>query len=377
MKRNQIFGVFALVAILTLPASAHFMRVETEKVPMARLVTNLEKQITSNPKDVALHSKLARLHSMAYALKTDEYEMDKRNQEPWFGYTDTDKPPRQVKKIESTQAETEAKKHLQQAIAEYEKALAIDPKHLASRLGLGWCHDQAGDKAAALTHYRQAIAQAWPLENKNGGGLDTPVTLEAVNYMLPLLDPKEDANEIARINGYKATLMTRPRAVTPMLVPLEADAPLEDLVDADAAVSFDLDGSGLPRAWGWITPKAAWLVYDADDSGHITSGLQLFGGVSFWVFWNNGYEALAALDNNSDGELRGEELRHLALWQDTNSDGVSDVGEVKPLAAWGIIAISCRSQTHRSGIPFQSRGVSFRDGTTRPSYDWIAPSPSR
>jgi tetratricopeptide (TPR) repeat protein len=347
-----------------------FMRAETEKVPVARLVTNLEQRIALQPKDAGLHAKLARLHSMAYALKTDQYEMDKRNQEPFFGYTDTDKPPREVTKIESVKAVEEGKQHLQQAIAEYQQALALDPKHLASRLGLGWCLDQAGDKTAALTHYRQAIAQAWAKESKGEGGLDTPVTVETVNYIIPLLDPSKDAVEIARIKGYKVKAEQMPRAVTPILVPLEAGAPLEALVDPKAAVTFDLDGSGRPRQWGWITPKAAWLVYDAEDSGRITSGLQLFGSVTFWVFWGNGYEALAALDNNGDGELRGDELCHLALWHDANGNGVSDAGEVRPLAEWGITALSCCSQTHRTGIPFQPRGVTFQDGTTRPSYDW-------
>ena len=122
-----------------------------------------------------------------------------------------------------------------------------------------------------------------------------------------------------------------------------------------------------------ITPKAAWLVYDSDDSRVVTSGLQLFGNVTFWAFWNNGYEALAALDNNGDGELRGDELAHLALWQDANGNGVSDPGEIKPLAAWNIIGLSCRSQTHSTGIPFHPSGVMLKDGSTRPSYDWLAP----
>jgi hypothetical protein len=51
------------------------------------------------------------------------------------------------------------------------------------------------------------------------------------------------------------------------------------LTNPNARVAFDLDGSGLPRKWGWITPKAAWLVYDPAGEGRITSGLQMFGNV--------------------------------------------------------------------------------------------------
>ena len=58
---------------------------------------------------------------------------------------------------------------------------------------------------------------------------------------------------------------------------------------------------------------------------------------------------------------------------DANGNGVSEPGEVKPLAAWGITALSCRYETHPTGIPFSPRGVVFQDASTRPSYDWIAP----
>ena len=63
--------------------------------------------------------------------------------------------------------------------------------------------------------------------------------------------------------------------------------------------------------------------------------------MTFWLFWSNGYEPMRALDDNADGELSGAELQHLAIWHDRNRDGVSDAGEVRPLAAHGIVALSC------------------------------------
>jgi tetratricopeptide (TPR) repeat protein len=372
MKRMHRISMVALSTLLGFSAHAKFMRADTETVPVARLVTNLERQIAANSTNAGLHSTLARLHSMAFALKTNQFEATKRDQKPFFGYVNSDHPPTQVRKVDSAPAEAEARNHLKQAIAEYEKALATDPNHLASRLGLGWCLDQAGDKTNALTHYRKALAQAWEKEQNDGTGLNTPITSETVDYMLPLLDPDKDAKEIARIKGYKAAVSKHPRAVTPILIPLEANVPFDDLINPSAAVTFDLDGSGLPSQWGWITPKAAWLVYHPDKRQSIASGLQLFGNVTFWTFWNNGYEALSALDDNGDGELRGEELQPLALWHDANSNGISEPCEIQPLAAWNIIALSCRSQPHSSGIPFQPSGVLLKDGSTLPSYDWIA-----
>jgi len=95
-----------------------------------------------------------------------------------------------------------------------------------------------------------------------------------------------------------------PRAITPVAVPLKDNARLEDLLNPDAMVSFDADGSGLARRWTWITSDAGWLVFNSQHRP-ITSALQLFGNVTFWLFWENGYQALRSLDDDGDGRLRG------------------------------------------------------------------------
>jgi len=56
------------------------------------------------------------------------------------------------------------------------------------------------------------------------------------------------------------------------------------------------------------------------------------------------------------------------------TDGVSDPGEVQAVEFWGIQSLSCHYYQHPTGIVFSPRGVVFRGGTTRPTYDWIAPS---
>jgi hypothetical protein len=53
---------------------------------------------------------------------------------------------------------------------------------------------------------------------------------------------------------------------------------------------------------------------------------------------------------------------------------VSDAGEIKSLAAYGIVALSYdyRIDTgHPDRIAFVPDGVTFADGSTRPSYDVI------
>jgi len=271
-------------------------------------------------------------------------------------------------------SEEEARKHLAAAIEHYREALKLNKNHLPAQLGLGWCLDEAGDKAAAVESYRKALALAWKKEGNQDYYFYDSFVQETAHYLLPLLDPEKDAQEIENIKGYAEAIRKKSRAITPLVIPLEDNATLAELVDCDASVRFDLDGSGFQRPWGWITSKAAWLVWDPHGSGKITSGLQMFGNVTFWIFWKNGYEALSALDDNGDGCLSGHELEGLTLWHDRNSDGVSDPGEVETVEFWGIQSLSCHFRRHPAGIVFSPRGVVFQGGATRPTYDWIAPS---
>ena len=340
------------------------------------------------PGEIAeLHYELARLHAMKYSRDIREFDALVGGERPFFGYEPDDRftpdlqrhpsvggIPWQRRRQYGKPSEKEAQKHLAAAVDHYRKAVKLKPDHLPAQLGLGWCLDQSGDKKAAVESYREALALAWKSErNAECLLLNGSFVVETAHYLLPLLDPQKDAEEIEKVKGYSEAALMNERAITPLLVPLEDDAALAGLVNRDAGVRFDLDGSGLRHRWGWITPKAAWLVWDPHGSGKVTSGLQMFGSVTYWIFWENGYQALSALDDDGDGALSGHELEGLALWHDRNSNGVSDDGEVQTVKSWGIQSLSCHSCRHPAGIAFSPGGVVFRGGTTRPTYDWIAP----
>ena len=226
----------------------------------------------------------------------------------------------------------------------HEDALKIEPTNLTAQLGLGWSLEQKGRTQDAIAAYRKVIAAAWPDESqatRAGLGKNFHVA-EAARYLIPLLDPDRDRAEIAELQSRAAKLERLPRPITPLVVPLTASASAREIVDLDNAVAFDADGSGLVRSWTWISRDAGWLVHDPKRSGKIESALQLFGNVTFWLFWRNGFDALAALDDDRDGEIRDRELEGLALWRDANADGVSGAGEVKPLAEHGIVSLRCR-----------------------------------
>lgn len=377
---SRLLGLLSALTIFLLAqssADAIFLKPDLEKIPVDRLIKNLQDQAAKETKNITTRYNLARVHAMAYALKVDSCDVHKKrpNDGAWFGYTPGIVPFKAVATTDKDKAEA-AKKHLDKAIETYKGLLADQPLHLQAKLGLGWCLDQAGDKAAAIQLFREVIEKGWETEHKLKAGPlgGNFITKEASSYLIPLLDAKKDLDEIESLQQRVAILNKLPRPVTPIAVPLKDGLTARDLEDRNASVRFDADGTGLERRWSWITPDAAWLVHDPQQTGKITSGLQLFGNVTFWCFWDHGYEALRTLDDNGDGVLRGEELRGLALWHDANGNGICEPGEVRPLAHHGIVELSCvgqRDSQHPDRVWFSPRGAVYRDGTTRPTFDLI------
>jgi hypothetical protein len=373
------FHLAALITLSLLAASvqARFVSPDLERVPVERLVKNLQEVVDKEPKNVQARYNLARVHAMAYALKNDTCEINKRgtNPAPWFGNTPAVVPFKSVETKDKDQLE-QAKKHLQKAISTYGDVLKLQADYLPAQLGLAWCVEQSGDKVEAIKAYRKVIEAGWETEGKLTRGPlgGNYITKEAAGYLIPLLDTEKDGKEIDTLNVRVAQLNKLPRPVTPIAVPLKDGLTWRDLEDRNAAVGFDVDGTGLGKRWSWITKDAGWLVYDPHKTGKITSGLQLFGNVTFWCFFDNGYEALRCLDDNADGVLTGSELDGIAIWHDANGDGICQPEEIRPLSYYGVAGMSCAWQTdtsHPDRIAFSPAGVVLRDGSTRPTFDLI------
>jgi hypothetical protein len=112
----------------------------------------------------------------------------------------------------------------------------------------------------------------------------------------------------------------------------------------------------------------------SQDGREVVSGFQLFGSVTWLTPWDNGYLALAALDDNGDGKIAGNELEGLALWRDENANGISDAGEVKPVADWNIVSLGYHHKRQDRDAWVSENGVTFANGETRPTYDWNIPT---
>ncbi len=327
-----------------------------------------------------LHYELARVYSIAYSQNPWNFQALKGGDRPFLGFgAGANLPPdrnqfRSAGPVSGTsleQSDEQSKTNLQAAVQHFREALSRQTNHLGAQIGLGWCLDQQGKKTPARQAYERALDLAWQKEKGQDHILETSYVEEIINYLRPLLDPVKDSTQLAKLDGYAKSIQAKGRAITPILFPLAEGCDFGQLVNPSARVAFDLDGSGLPRRWGWITPRAAWLVYDPANRGQITSGLQLFGNATFWVCARNGYEALGHLDDSQDGWLQGAELKGLAAWQDRNSNGICEPGEVRPLTELGVTGLATTFRTSPDGLLFNPQGARFQDGSSRPTYDWI------
>ena len=130
-------------------------------------------------------------------------------------------------------------------------------------------------------------------------------------------------------------------APTPLIVDLNGDGVNTISLEA-SQVFFDTIGDGVARKTGWVDAHDAFLVQDVNANGLIEDVNELFGGSGR----SAGFKKLALLDSNNDGFItaQDEDFLTLLLWQDSNSDGISQVHELKSLNDWGLTSIDLAFQ---------------------------------
>lgn len=125
----------------------------------------------------------------------------------------------------------------------------------------------------------------------------------------------------------------------------------------DHRVMFDFFGNGFPVAMEWVGETDGLLVRPRADGK--VDGTCLFGNAAGYA---NGYEQLATLDLNLDGHVAGKELAGLSVWQDKNSDGKADAGELQTVQQLGISDFNLKHTQYKSSFTMK--------GKTQAMYDW-------
>ncbi|GGY14153.1 hypothetical protein GJV26_00860 [Massilia dura] len=126
-------------------------------------------------------------------------------------------------------------------------------------------------------------------------------------------------------------------AITPIAIDLNGDG-IHTIARADFTGSFDLLGTGSAIKSGWLSSGDAFLAIDANGNGRIDSIAELFGGASK----GSGFAKLSSFDSNGDGFVTAEDAQFsaLTLWQDANSNGITDAGELVSLAQAGVTSLA-------------------------------------
>jgi hypothetical protein len=104
---------------------------------------------------------------------------------------------------------------------------------------------------------------------------------------------------------------------------------------------FDLSGDGMSEQTGWVDSNDGLLVYDKNSNGNIDDVNELFGNTT-----QSGFSMLKQLfDANSDNLIDDKDINfsQLKVWQDINSDGISQENELKTLSELGISNINLGS----------------------------------
>ena len=117
-------------------------------------------------------------------------------------------------------------------------------------------------------------------------------------------------------------------------------------------VSFDILAEGRTRTVSWTQAQSqdGFLAFDRNDDGMISDGRELFGNatpMSSTIVGDaapDGFAALSFFDlhengGNGNGRLdSGDSIfDRVVIWIDGNHDGVSQIQELKPLKAVGLV----------------------------------------
>jgi len=388
--------------------------------PIERIAANLERSLAADPDDVDVLYPLARAHAFAFAMGRRELAVWPRARDVWIGdLVDQERFARRGDPALLLD-DDELRCHLVEALRLHARVARIAPERPEAHLGLAYVLEIGapwagrlpaseaeatgaglpvrGGAAARRRAWLERAAESYlrafhgairadlarryePLHD-TAAWVRSLVACEAGTALLRLLDDRAlaahpfagDADLRRDVASKLAELWETPRSsfVTPIVLSLDAGRTLDDLL-SDAVVRFDLDGDLVPEPRPWLRPEAGLLCWDPAGRGEIRSGRSFFGTASAWLFFRDGYRALAALDDDGDGALAGLELVGIAVWFDRDGDASSDPGEVLPVGALGISTIETRpARRDAEGVLSHPEGLGFADGKRLPTWDWIA-----
>ena len=152
-----------------------------------------------------------------------------------------------------------------------------------------------------------------------------------------------EQSELITINSITVKTILDSSYKTPIILDLDNDG-IETISLANG-VKFDIDNDGDIDLTGWVGADDGLLVRDINKDGIINDASELFGEETIKEDGSkasDGYDALRELDSNEDGIINNldDAFSEISVWKDSNSDGITDEGELLSLEEAGVAEIS-------------------------------------
>jgi hypothetical protein len=168
---------------------------------------------------------------------------------------------------------------------------------------------------------------------------DLPCTLDAGIWGFPSCGGSNGSSGGSG-SGWSSTNGSVGSSGTPLVFAFHGE-PVEF---TQAPGQFDVTGRDLSIDTDWVGEGNPWLAFDRNANGRIDDGRELFGSMTELpdgTRARNGFEALAALDEDGDGRItpRDSSFDRLLVWRDKNQDRHSSRDELVPVRDWGLVAI--------------------------------------
>lgn len=129
--------------------------------------------------------------------------------------------------------------------------------------------------------------------------------------------------------------------IDPVILDLDNNSSNNTIGMNDSAVYFDYNADGFAEKTGWANSEDGMLVRDINKDGKINNGSELFGQYTplrDGTLAESGFEALLDLDDNGDRIINKLDagFQQLQVWQDANSNGITDTNELMTISELGI-----------------------------------------
>jgi VCBS repeat-containing protein len=116
-------------------------------------------------------------------------------------------------------------------------------------------------------------------------------------------------------------------------------------------IFMEVNSDGWKHQISWIKPGEGLLAYDPEGRGTVTDASQ----ISFARYVpgaQSDLAGLAAFDSNHNGSLdvQDEAWKKFGIWQDSNSNGITDPGEFQSLDQLGVVAINLTSDKQFAAV---------------------------